>query len=109
MGVVGRYILTPTIFSKLARIGAGSGGEIQLTDAIAELLDEEPVRAFRFEGERFDCGSKLGYLAATVNFGLKHPEIGESFATLLAQRQSAPDEIPLQRFAAATAVELRTV
>ena len=65
--------------------------------------------AYRFEGERFDCGSKLGYLAATVNFGLKHPEVGESFAALLAQRASVPDEIPLQRFAAATGVELRAV
>jgi len=109
MGVVGRYILSPAIFPKLERIGAGSGGEIQLTDGIAQLLADEPVCAFRFEGERFDCGSKLGYLAATVNFGLKHPEVGAAFAALLARRESAPDEMPVARFTPAPAVEIRTV
>ena len=84
MGVVGRYILNPAVFSRLATVKPGAGGEIQLTDAIAELLDEEPVCAYRFEGRRFDCGSKLGYLAATVAFGLRHPELGHAFAELLA-------------------------
>jgi len=79
LAVVGRYILTPGIFRHLARARPGAGGEIQLTDAIAALLSEEQVVAYRFHGVRFDCGSKLGYLAATVAFGRKHPEIGADF------------------------------
>lgn len=76
--VVGRYLLTADVFDKLETTGRGAGGEIQLTDAIADLLDESPVYAYSFSGERFDCGSKLGYLKATVAFGLNHPEIGEA-------------------------------
>jgi UTP--glucose-1-phosphate uridylyltransferase len=83
LGVVGRYVLTPRIFHHLARVGRGSGGEIQLTDGIAALLAEEQVLAYRYDGKRFDCGSKLGYLEATVAFGLRHPEIGHEFARLL--------------------------
>jgi UTP--glucose-1-phosphate uridylyltransferase len=64
----------------------GAGGEIQLTDAIARLLTDEPVLAYRFEGRRYDCGRKLGYLEATVDFGLKHPELAEDFARFLRQR-----------------------
>jgi UTP--glucose-1-phosphate uridylyltransferase len=83
LAVVGRYLLTPRIFHHLARIGKGSGGEIQLTDGIAALLAEEQVLAYRYKGTRYDCGSKLGYLHATVAFGLRHPEVGEDFAALL--------------------------
>jgi UTP--glucose-1-phosphate uridylyltransferase len=83
LAVVGRYILTPAIFDKLATTDAGAGGEIQLTDAIARLLADERVHAFQFEGTRYDCGSKLGYLRATVEFGLRHPELGERFRAYL--------------------------
>jgi UTP--glucose-1-phosphate uridylyltransferase len=79
LAVVGRYILTPRIFDLLEETRAGAGGEIQLTDAIARLLLEEPVYGFEFDGVRFDCGSKLGYLEATVHYGLRHPELGEDF------------------------------
>ena len=77
--VVGRYLLTPEIFNKLEHIGKGAGGEIQLTDGIAALLDESPVYAHSFNGVRYDCGSKLGYLQATVAYGLSHPDTGEEF------------------------------
>jgi UTP--glucose-1-phosphate uridylyltransferase len=83
LGVVGRYVLTPRIFHHLSRIERGSGGEIQLTDGIAALLAEEQVLAYRYDGKRYDCGSKLGYLEATVAFGLRHPEVGRDFARLL--------------------------
>jgi len=79
LAVVGRYVLTPRIFDLLEETQAGAGGEIQLTDAIARLLQEEPVFGHAFDGQRFDCGSKLGYLEATVHFGLKHPELGADF------------------------------
>ncbi|MEM8817111.1 MAG: UTP--glucose-1-phosphate uridylyltransferase GalU [Pseudomonadota bacterium] len=78
-GVVGRYLLDSKIFEKLATTGRGAGGEIQLTDAIADLLSEEPVYAYSFAGKRFDCGSKLGYLQATVAYGLEHAATGERF------------------------------
>lgn len=77
--VVGRYLLSGDIFKKLENIGKGAGGEIQLTDGIADLLDESPVFAYSFDGVRYDCGSKLGYLQATVAFGLNHPDTGERF------------------------------
>ncbi len=86
LGVVGRYILTPRIFHRLERIGRGSGGEIQLTDGIARLLDEEQVLAYRYAGTRYDCGSKLGYLQATVVFGQRHAEVGEEFTDYLRNR-----------------------
>jgi UTP--glucose-1-phosphate uridylyltransferase len=79
LGVVGRYILSPRIFHYLENQRRGAGGEIQLTDAIARLLRDEPVLAYEFEGRRYDCGSKLGYLQATVNYALKHPELSEDF------------------------------
>jgi UTP--glucose-1-phosphate uridylyltransferase len=79
LAVVGRYLLSNEIFDKLENTGRGAGGEIQLTDAIADLLDESPVYAYTFTGERFDCGNKLGYLSAIVSFGLAHDETGESF------------------------------
>jgi UTP--glucose-1-phosphate uridylyltransferase len=84
LAVVGRYVLTPRIFHHLAQLQAGAGGEIQLTDGISALIKEEQVLAYRFSGIRYDCGSKLGYLKATVAFGLKHPELGEDFAAYLA-------------------------
>jgi len=85
LAVVGRYLLSGTVFDKLANVGRGAGGEIQLTDGIAALLGEEPVHAYAFEGKRYDCGSKLGYLEATVEYGLKHTELGDSFANILAR------------------------
>ena len=86
LGVVGRYILTPRIFHHLERIGKGSGGEIQLTDGIAQLLAEEQVLAYRYAGTRYDCGSKLGYLQATVVFGQRHHEVGAAFSDYLKQQ-----------------------
>jgi UTP--glucose-1-phosphate uridylyltransferase len=85
--VVGRYILTPRIFHHLQHVRPGTGGEIQLTDAIAALLAEESVLAYQFDGVRYDCGSKLGYLKANVAFGLKHPETKRAFAAHLAALQ----------------------
>ena len=85
LAVVGRYLLSPTIFNHLSRIGRGAGGEIQLTDGIARLLVEEAVYAYRFRGERYDCGNKLGYLEATVAFALAHPELGSAFRAHLQQ------------------------
>jgi len=84
--VVGRYILTPLIFDLLDDIGQGAGGEIQLTDAIAELLKHERVLSWQFDGKRYDCGSKLGYLQATVEYALKHPELKDEFAEYLRTR-----------------------
>ncbi|ADE11530.1 UTP--glucose-1-phosphate uridylyltransferase GalU [Sideroxydans lithotrophicus] len=83
LAVVGRYILTPRIFHYLENIQPGAGGEIQLTDGIAELLKEEQLLAYRFSGTRYDCGSKLGYLQAQVAYGLKHEELREDFAAYL--------------------------
>lgn len=83
LAVVGRYILTPRIFDKLVNTTAGAGGEIQLTDGIAALLKDEPVLALPFAGTRYDCGSKLGYLKATVNYGMKHHEVGDEFTRYL--------------------------
>lgn len=79
LGVVGRYILTPQIFAHLEKTNKGSGGEIQLTDAIAKLLQNEKVFAYQFQGRRYDCGTKLGYLEATVAYALKHPELADDF------------------------------
>jgi len=86
LGVVGRYILTPRILGLLENTMKGSGGEIQLTDAIAKLLREEPVHAYRFQGKRYDCGSKLGYLEATIAYALKHPELAADFKAFLDNR-----------------------
>ena len=82
--MVGRYLLTPRIFDLIRAQPPGAGGEIQLTDAIAKLLAEEPVLAYRFEGRRFDCGSKLGYLQASVTLAKRHPEVGEEFSKWIA-------------------------
>lgn len=83
LAVVGRYILTPEIFGHLERVNPGAGGEIQLTDGIAALLDVQRALAYEFQGVRYDCGSKLGYLQANVLYALRHPEIGTEFAGFL--------------------------
>jgi UTP--glucose-1-phosphate uridylyltransferase len=85
LAVVGRYLLTPAIYGKLETQGQGAGGEIQLTDGIAALLADEAVYAYAFEGKRYDCGSKLGYLEATVEYALKHPQLGRQFAHYLSE------------------------
>lgn len=83
LGVVGRYLLSPRIFHFLENLRPGAGREIQLTDAIGRLLREEAVMAYEFQGQRYDCGSKLGYLQATVNYALKHPELAADFRAFL--------------------------
>ena len=83
LAVVGRYILTPAIFDLLATQKPGAGGEIQLTDAIAELMKQQSVLAYEFDGKRYDCGSKLGYLTAVVEYGLRHPELKDRFRDYL--------------------------
>jgi len=83
LGVIGRYVLTPRIFDLLATTGRGAGGEIQLTDAIDQLLKEEAVFAYDFEGKRYDCGDKLGYLQANVELALAHEELGPEFHAYL--------------------------
>jgi UTP--glucose-1-phosphate uridylyltransferase len=85
LAVAGRYVLTPGIFDQLRRVGRGAGGEIQLTDGIARLLDREAVYAHRFAGKRYDCGNKLGYLQATVEHALAHPELARAFRSYLIQ------------------------
>ena len=83
LAVVGRYVLTPRIFGLLRQTERGAGGELQLTDAIAALLKEQQVLAYAFEGKRYDCGSKVGYLEATVEYAMKHPEVAEEFGAFL--------------------------
>ncbi len=83
LAVVGRYVLTPAIFDLLVETGRGAGGEIQLTDAIEALLASEKVFAYEFQGKRYDCGTKLGYLKATVEYGLRHEELGGRFEKYL--------------------------
>lgn len=87
LAAVGRYILTPRIFTELRNTQRGVGGEIQLTDAISEVLHYEAIFAHIIEGKRYDCGSKLGYLEATIGYGLKHPEVGAEFKAYLQQLQ----------------------
>lgn len=89
-GVVGRYILTSEIFHHLAQTGRGAGGEIQLTDGIARLLERDRVMAYAFEGRRYDCGSKIGYLQATVDYALKHEHLGEEFTAWVKERFQFP-------------------
>ncbi|MBI5331831.1 MAG: UTP--glucose-1-phosphate uridylyltransferase GalU [Betaproteobacteria bacterium] len=90
LAVVGRYVLTPRIFHHLRHIERGAGGELQLTDGIAALLEEQQVLAYEFDGKRFDCGSKTGYLEATVEYALKHPEVAAEFRTYVEQRFCGP-------------------
>lgn len=91
LAVVGRYLLTPRIFELLETTPPDHRGEIQITDAIAALLDEQGADAFEFSGRHYDCGSKLGYLQATVEYALKHPELGEAFADYLKGRNTEND------------------
>jgi UTP--glucose-1-phosphate uridylyltransferase len=86
LGVIGRYVLTPRVFEMLSKVTPGAGGEIQLTDGISALLEYERVLAVRLPGRRYDCGSKLGYMQAQVEFGLRHSEIGKDFARYLKSR-----------------------
>lgn len=90
LAVVGRYVLTPRIFHHLETVQAGAGGEIQLTDAISALLAEQQVLAYRYQGVRYDCGSKLGYLQATVEYALRHSEVGADFAAYLRSLDKLP-------------------
>jgi UTP--glucose-1-phosphate uridylyltransferase len=91
LAVVGRYILKPSIFKHLHMVNPGVGGELQLTDAIQSLLADEQVLAYKYEGTRFDCGSKLGYLKATVEFALRHPELSKAFGAYLRTRPALAD------------------
>lgn len=90
LAVAGRYVLTANIFNYLEKLGKGSGGEIQLTDGIAAMLKDEAVFAYRCDAKRYDCGSKLGYLKASVALGLKHPDMGEEFAKYLQELKLTP-------------------
>ena len=83
LAIIGRYILTPQIFSVLENTRTGRGGEIQLTDAIRLLLDQQPVYAYMFEGTRYDAGDKLGFLKATVEFALRRDDLGQEFRQYL--------------------------
>ncbi|WP_269506343.1 UTP--glucose-1-phosphate uridylyltransferase GalU [Burkholderia sp. IMCC1007] len=83
LGVVGRYVFMPTIFEHLRKLKPGAGGELQLTDAVQSLLAHEQVLAYRYYGTRFDCGSKIGYLKATVELALQHPEVSREFEAYL--------------------------
>ena len=87
LAVVGRYVLTSRIFHHLENVKPGSGGEIQLTDGIAALLNEQQILAYRYDGVRYDCGSKIGYLKATVEFALRHHEVADEFSCYLAERK----------------------
>jgi UTP--glucose-1-phosphate uridylyltransferase len=86
--VAGRYVLTPAIFDELENLPRGVGGEIQLTDGIANLLRREKVLAYRYAGKRYDCGSKLGFLQATVDLAQIHPEVGADFVEWLAEQRN---------------------
>jgi UTP--glucose-1-phosphate uridylyltransferase len=92
LGVVGRYVLTPRVFHHLRHIERGAGGELQLTDAIQALLKEQQVLAYEFEGTRYDCGSKFGYLEATVEYALKHPEVADQFLAYIKARFCTPSQ-----------------
>ena len=99
MGVVGRYVMNASIFRHLREMPPGAGGEIQLTDGIARLLKQEAVMSWCFDGKRYDCGSKQGYLQATVEFALRHPEVREEFRAYLEgldlQRRAGEEELAL--------------
>jgi UTP--glucose-1-phosphate uridylyltransferase len=95
LGVVGRYVLMPEIFEHLHRLSPDAGGEIQLTDAIQSMLCDEQVLAYRYQGQRFDCGSKLGYLKATIEFALRHPEVKAPFEAYL-HKQFGLLEVPTE-------------
>ena len=108
LAVVGRYVLTPAIFGHLERLGRGAGGEIQLTDGIAALMREEAVYAYRFTGRRYDCGNKLGYLQATVEYALGHPSLGKRFRRYLEGLELRPGGDGAGPAAAVTAATRRS-
>ena len=83
LAIIGRYVLTPKIFDKLERTTHGAGGEIQLTDAIQALMEEQPVYGYEFEGTRYDAGTTMGWLKASVELALARPDLGEEFGTYL--------------------------
>ncbi len=89
LAVVGRYVLSNRIFDYLDKLGTGAGGEIQLTDGIAALMKDEKVMAYRYEGQRYDCGSKLGYLEAMTAMGLKHPETAAGYRAFLQRLEAS--------------------
>ena len=93
LGVVGRYVLTPRVFDLIRATQRGAGGEIQLTDALAELIKYERLFAYSISGHRYDCGSKLGYLEATIEYGLRHPELGAEFKDFLQARAAEAFEL----------------
>lgn len=95
LAVVGRYILTPRIFNLLRNTTSGVGGEIQLTDAIFDLLHYEAILAYTICGTRYDCGNKLGYLQATIGYGLKHPEVSTEFKQYLSNLINGLDQTDL--------------
>jgi len=84
LSIIGRYILPPGIFAALERHEKGAGGEIQLTDAMARLIGQEPVHGFSFDGRRFDCGNKVGFIAATLSFALKRPDMADQVREAIA-------------------------
>jgi len=92
LAVIGRYILQPEIIGILEQTGAGSGGEIQLTDAIEKLAQMQDVYAYRFAGTRYDCGSKMGFLKATVQYARRHPELGVDFETFIRELEDLDRE-----------------
>jgi UTP--glucose-1-phosphate uridylyltransferase len=92
LGVVGRYVFTPHLFDFLERAEPGKGGEVQLTDAVQLLLEHRPVFGHEFRGTRYDCGSKLGYVKATVAYALKHPAIADDFARYVSEMSLPGDE-----------------
>ena len=87
LAIIGRYVLTPKIFDKLEQTQRGAGGEIQLTDAIAALMEEQPVFGYEFEGTRYDAGTTMGWLQASVELALQRPDLGTEFRTYLAGLQ----------------------
>jgi UTP--glucose-1-phosphate uridylyltransferase len=104
LAIVGRYILSPMIFECLANLEPGIGGEIQLTDGIARLLKLESVMSYRYQGKHYDCGSKIGFLEATVAYGLQHPEVGRQFREVilrvgreLASEQAYPSHLAIDK------------
>jgi UTP--glucose-1-phosphate uridylyltransferase len=90
LGVVGRYVLSPNIFEHIRNLKPGAGGEYQLTDALQSLLQKEQILAYQYDGVRYDCGSKIGYLKATVEFALNHPEVRDEFAKFLKEKNFTP-------------------
>jgi len=90
LGVVGRYVLSPNIFEHIRNLKPGAGGEYQLTDALQSLLQKEQILAYQYDGVRYDCGSKIGYLKATVEFALNHPEVRDEFAKFLQEKNFTP-------------------